>query len=713
METRGSEEGVLLPNIEGVRYIFHREHEHQLILAELDGWEGMCRSCRKSTSGLTYSCSRCGFYLHKRCTGNPDVIESPLHPHPLTRDFCTGSRCSSCRSTSISKSNFYKCLKCDFSLDQKCALADIQHPSHPFHRLTRIELREFKCHNCLEYWYGTLYRCEECDFDLDFKCAFLVAREEFEGKEPVLSDIHRHPLALTDESSRRNGDCIVCYEPCSLSTYSCRACSIYVNVHKSCATTKIPKTLHHTLLQDSSLQRCHSSSHHTLFLDDHLQRSRGSFTCRACQKDCSGLCYEIPGVDYKLDVRCAYLDKPLIIFDGHSHPLIFLEVFDGHGTCNVCDKPCTSSIFHCPTCNIQLHLFCGPLPCSIKQETHTDILDLKDSLVEDLTGYDEFYCDSCEEQRDPHECVYYCSRCHYCADIKCVMHELKLVLSGKSGDVALRTLGRWSRSGKVLSKGLLSEEMQKYGIGTASMDTKPACCMKDIIESLPKDDKIELDNIFNSSEKLFEDLSGDDSIQDARPYSDEEFIQLVQKLDSAELRGLKRSWKSNIRFIRIGEFLVPQQLIHVYNDLYQKYGDLTAETKLSVSLKALMLLPLCQAVEGLCSTKVIDITESDLMDWCICVKAVHRAGFKIQFIVDALKVVVRAYYGLLFQRNIGQEIRSLEEEIPMNKESLGELEGQLKHHKEYFESKEPSLVKECMEEASLLMYKTAGEVVLE
>lgn len=237
--------------------------------------------------------------------------------------------------------------------------------------------------------------------------------------------------------------------------------------------------------------------------------------------------------------------------------------------------------------------------------------------------------------------------------------------------------------------------------------------MNDITRSLSEAEKRELDDIFNSNGKLFEDLSGDgDRIWDARPYSDEEFLQLVQRLDSAQLTDLKKIWKTDVRFTRVGEHLIPERSLHVYNDLYQKYGDLSAETVLSPSQKALLFLPLCQAVEGICTTKVVDVTEGKLIKWWISIKAVFRAGFKVQFAVDALRTAVLAYYGLLFRSKLEEEIRSLEDEIPKNKATLETLEGKLKFHKEYFESKEPSLVKKCMEEEASLKFLTAGEVVL-
>lgn len=250
---------------------------------------------------------------------------------------------------------------------------------------------------------------------------------------------------------------------------------------------------------------------------------------------------------------------------------------------------------------------------------------------------------------------------------------------GKSGGVELRTLGGWNHSGKLLSKGLLLGEMHQYGAGRGPTDVKAGCCLKEITQSITEDKIIELDNILSSSEKLFEELNIDvDIIQDAHPYSDEEFLQLVQSLDSTQLRDLKKSWEPDMRFVHVGEYPVPQQLLHVYNDLYLKYGDLSAQTTLSPSQKALLFLPVCQAIEGICSTKVRDITEGKLIKRWISIKAVCRAGFKIQFAINALRIVVWAYYGLLFHINLDQDVRSLEKEILKNKATPQKRKGELK-----------------------------------
>lgn len=177
------EEGAPLPKIRGVIYIFPREHEHPLILAnrtDIEGQVGLCHSCRESCSGLTYSCSK-----HKLCTGRPDMIGSPVHQDPLVRDFCTGSRCSCSSSTYSNHTNFFKCLPCNFSLNEKCALALLPVPEH--------DLDAVSCQLC------------------------------------------RSAMELIDKE--KNDDdlcCSVCCGCCSDPTYSCTTCKFFL--HESCST---------------------------------------------------------------------------------------------------------------------------------------------------------------------------------------------------------------------------------------------------------------------------------------------------------------------------------------------------------------------------------------------------------------------------------------------------------------------------------------------
>lgn len=63
-----------------------------------------------------------------------------------------------------------------------------------------------------------------------------------------------------------------------------------------------------------------------------------------------------------------------------------------------------SSMFRCADCDFNVHLLCGPLPCTIKYEHHIHLI-LVDIIIENDSG--KYYCDICESERDPRICVYY------------------------------------------------------------------------------------------------------------------------------------------------------------------------------------------------------------------------------------------------------------------------------------------------------------------
>lgn len=86
-----------------------------------------------------------------------------------------------------------------------------------------------------------------------------------------------------------------------------------------------------------------------------------------------------------------------------------------------------------------------------------------------------------------------------------LLFKLMLALTGKSGEVELRTLGRWNLSGKEISKALAHEEVQNY-VTEVEQKINSACFLEDILQSLTEDDK-ELNNILNGKDKLFEVLN--------------------------------------------------------------------------------------------------------------------------------------------------------------------------------------------------------------
>ncbi|XVE90024.1 hypothetical protein DITRI_Ditri20bG0043200 [Diplodiscus trichospermus] len=74
-------------------------------------------------------------------------------------------------------------------------------------------------------------------------------------------------------------------------------------------------------------------------------------------------------------------------------------------------------------CDFNIHLECVPIPLIASHKYHRHPLILKDSVVEDEST--EYYCDICEEERNPEHHVYNCEKCTYIAHMKCVLMEEK------------------------------------------------------------------------------------------------------------------------------------------------------------------------------------------------------------------------------------------------------------------------------------------------
>lgn len=288
----------------------------------------------------------------------------------------------------------------------------------------------------------------------------------------------------------------------------------------------------------------------------------------------------------------------------------------------------------------------------------------------------------------------------------------------------MRTLGRWAYHGKVISTESTWKEIQHSNIEQRNDSLLEAeTDMKEIVLSLTKDERDKLQNILSCSIELFEDLNGEDNnsveAPDDWPYSDRAFTQLVQRLVSSDSKRLRQCWEAEMKFVRVRDCMLPEKLVPVFNGLYQKHGDVSAGLPLSQGMKALLFFYLCQAIESMCRTTVIDVTEDALMDWWSSLRAVRQAGLRVQFVVDVLKRVVLAHFGLRATKfeedtlaDFDQQTELLAENIKEKNMELEEIVGKKEKHMDYVDSGKSSLIDYSLKEASLLKNKNAGDVVL-
>ena len=403
-----------------------------------------CDLCKEYRSQYTYRCSRCDFNLHITCASLEPIKEPEFHDHSLT---CFWKwitfNCDLCGKED--KGMPFLCNTCGFWIHRTCAyqyprrvrvvrhkhLLHLTHSSLEFHqpdpRFCQL------CVQKVDTRYG-LYYCSKCDFVAHLDCSIFKENREdidlqkFEDEDevPELDESvdlvtykvnkfnmgedetqiaieikhfsHEHDLILTDEVLN-NQKCDGCVRDILPPFYSCVKCSFFL--HKSCV--KLPKKKKHPLHQ-----------HPLTLLPKAPYRSK-LFSCNACGQGCNGFTYNCFICEFDLDVECS-LKSDIFTHEGHKHRLI-LSNTRHEQKCNCCDNE-RNQVFHCTTCEFALDFHCATLPHTTRYGQHKHCFTLC-YTAEDDSG--EYYCDICEEERDPKHWFYYCVDCSYPAHPKCIL----------------------------------------------------------------------------------------------------------------------------------------------------------------------------------------------------------------------------------------------------------------------------------------------------
>ncbi|XP_047307877.1 uncharacterized protein LOC124911438 [Impatiens glandulifera] len=230
---------------------------------------------------------------------------------------------------------------------------------------------------------------------------------------------HHHTLFLSDEKEGCDIPCNVCSEPVMGLVYCCKQC-VFV-LHKWCA--EIPHEIH---------DQTHP---HVLTLVPNGPSSSSfsnNFSCNRCLEESS--CFRFSCIDcsYNIHVECAsFVTNHQVTFLVRGKSLEFshirvMPLSDRSFTCVACGFPGNTSWFECKGETIKLHVQCANLPNTAKHPTHRHQLILSANFIEDELDGEEFYCDACEEQRDPKDWIYHCSKdcCSFATHISCANSPL-------------------------------------------------------------------------------------------------------------------------------------------------------------------------------------------------------------------------------------------------------------------------------------------------
>ncbi|XP_022155518.1 uncharacterized protein LOC111022616 [Momordica charantia] len=447
----------------------------------------VCHLCEMLlVSGPTYFCPICDIRFHKACAELPrEKLHLELHPHPLflfphrwDEPFChtCKNRCSSF---------VYNCVECDFNLHVTCLLSS--HHKHYFtrfrnrmgfqcllcgwnsydfpwfcticHLLAHKECAELplslrvvghECSLSFKYSHPNNLRCEICRKKVEpqfaayncSKCSYVIhlscaAKKMFEEVGAVLpfngitslrdgaSAIHildsncEHELVLynqEEEDGNGNGNgngnvnddnrCHGCMRHISAAMpyYGCVNCDLFL--HKICA--------------DLPVMNWHLLHQHPLTL---IPTQDVVFQCNACLQFCHGCyAYHCEECRFMLDIRCALTPTKQFKHPSHRHLLSLAQYNMVNQTCHGCGQS-NNTVFECHDgccSNFSLDYRCATLPLQARSRYDAHFLDLSFS-AEDESG--EYYCDVCEEERNPSVCFYHCKMCQFAVHIECVLGE--------------------------------------------------------------------------------------------------------------------------------------------------------------------------------------------------------------------------------------------------------------------------------------------------
>ncbi|KAA3472567.1 Armadillo [Gossypium australe] len=448
----------------------HKYHRHSLTMIELikedDSEKYYCDVCEneRNPKDPVYYCQSCTFIAHIQCdkvasgkvpSSSPTPMENEalfveqnaslfrpiIHPHQMykvTEELKGENYCSGCR-LELNGSSYF-CKTCPgFYLHEKCAKLsyEIRHPFHSSHPLNLYTStgnlytstgwlhQLIACNECRDFCDGFIYFCEQCDFKLDMKCVALtthkigVLEEKITGRVTELHHFtHPHKLVLANcNDPKHERKCNICRLQILGPAYFCTQKICNYILHESCLRLpqKIQVAFHPNHMLVSRLlptgQRCDAC---TMI----LHSGEFVYSCEHCDFNLHVICAN----SFRRPLKCEFHLNDLYYF-GRNH---FSFLWGINFNCELCDVSCKGeSFYRCLKCGINFHLKCVRIPYAVKSKYHIHPLLLKDSFIEDEFG--KYYCDFCEEERNPNDDIYYCEECNgqTIAHIECVLAEVE------------------------------------------------------------------------------------------------------------------------------------------------------------------------------------------------------------------------------------------------------------------------------------------------
>jgi len=327
----------------------------------------------------------CSLMVHRKCAALPLIVKHISHQHALKHigfSQLNQSYLRVCRLCvkKVDTDNVYYCSKCNFVAHLDCATREGY--------TEEIKKEDSKV----------------LDESINDSLAYAVKKitmgeDKIEIAQEIKHFSHQHDLKLIDELFINNEKCNGCMHPIFPPFYTCAQWIFFL--HKSCV--ELPRKKQHPL---------HS---HLLTLLAKAPYIRGSFGCNVCGRECAGFTYHCDICNFDADVQCSLI-LDIFTHDGHDHPLI-LSRAPYHEKCSCCDR--VGNVFRCADCEFILDVRCATHPLTVRYQFFDQPFKLCYNTEYDYDG--EYYCDICEEERNPKHWFYYCADLSVYAHPYCIL----------------------------------------------------------------------------------------------------------------------------------------------------------------------------------------------------------------------------------------------------------------------------------------------------
>ncbi|XWS59199.1 hypothetical protein CRYUN_Cryun08bG0101200 [Craigia yunnanensis] len=270
-----------------------------------------------------------------------------------------------------------------------------------------------QCHaRCKDQVEGPSYCCTDCKFYLHKTCA--------EQPQEINHPFHRkHPLTLLAHSPYPSV-CNFCRNPCKGFVYHCSSCKFYL--HVNCFL------LQQFFVGKFSEFQHFGHKHPLIFIEKHNNEVRNP--CSACKEPLLGSIYGCFDCGFYLHEACVKLPREINDPFHRKHPLKLLaksSYRSGIYICDFCNRHCGGFVYHCSSCQFDLHVKCalhpifsgGNIP-EIKHFSHEHPL----IFIEKHKIEVQDSCSWCEESLSGP--IYSCFDCGFHLDKKCFELPLEI-----------------------------------------------------------------------------------------------------------------------------------------------------------------------------------------------------------------------------------------------------------------------------------------------